>query len=113
MPENKNKGKNNFSQLKKLLEVQEMLARRVRRGGGRSSIGNLYNNNNNLYNSSRRNRKTQFFTKGLFRVMQGRGGFYIIIGKDRTGNPIKKRIDAPFAFINKGYRIVPYRRGLR
>jgi predicted ribosome quality control (RQC) complex YloA/Tae2 family protein len=110
MPENKNKAKNNFSQLKKLLEVQEMLARRVR--GARSS--SLYNNNNNnMYNSSRRNRKTAFFTKGMYRVIYGRSGFYIVLGKDRKGNLIKKTIQGPFAFKNIGYRIVPYRRASR
>ena len=113
MPEKNNKAKNNFSQLKKLLEVQEMLARRVR--GARRGASSIYNNNNNnnVYNSSRRNRKTAFFTKGLYRVIYGRNGFYIVLGKDRMGKPIKKTIQGPFAFKNIGYRIVPYRRGSR
>jgi hypothetical protein len=74
--------------------------------------------NNNLSNLLSRRRKvpaeTPFYNQALRRFFYSdNGGFYIIIGLNKNGSPIKRRVPGRFVYVynKKLGRIVPFRTG--
>lgn len=86
-------------------------------GAGGAGVGNR---NNNLTSLLARRRKipaeTNYYNALLRRFMySNNGGFYVIIGLNRNGQPIRRRVSGHFVYeYNKKLgRIVPYRPGGR
>lgn len=92
------------------------------RNSKRTSSGNNSNSNTNInryLNYAGRSRKipetTPFFNKTLRRFMyQPSIGFYVIVGLDRNGHLIKRRVPGHFYYRldEKLQRIVPFKRSL-
>jgi len=110
-------GENN----KKLSELKSKLAnqigKKISKTNNRNYENRYYRNQNTYLNSSGRSRRvpepTPFYNQALRRFLYRPSvGFYIIIGLDRNGKAIKKRVPGHFyyRYDEKLARIVPFRR---
>ena len=104
------------------LNLQKIKRNTLSNSGRRESRSTSNNNNtmiNKYVNSSGRIRKipetTDFYNRYLRRFMYKPSiGFYIILGLDRKGNVIKRRVPGHFYYRldQKLQRIVPFKRSL-
>lgn len=107
----------NIAKKKQIAGLSQNIIEKLRRKRGRDNNNSYYRNENIYRNSSGRVRSipepTPYYNQSLRRFMYKPSvGFYIILGLNRDGKAIKKRVPGHFyyRYDEKLARIVPYHR---